>query len=84
MIYENLGIEGNKKIKGRKRQILVDVLGEVLLRSFFYLIYRWLFGELIFHKHKNFEHALLFAVTIFPCYFRLPEKLPSSYFLNGN
>jgi transposase len=29
MIYENRGIDGNKKINGRKRQILVDVLGRI-------------------------------------------------------
>jgi transposase len=29
MIYENRGIDGNKKINGLKRQILVDVLGRI-------------------------------------------------------
>lgn len=29
MIYEHRGIDGNKKINGRKRQILVDVLGRI-------------------------------------------------------
>lgn len=29
MIYENRGTDGNKKVNGRKRQILVDVLGRV-------------------------------------------------------
>jgi transposase len=27
MIYEHRGIDGNKKVNGRKRQLLVDVLG---------------------------------------------------------
>ena len=29
MIYEDRGIDGNKKINGRKRQILVDVVGRI-------------------------------------------------------
>lgn len=29
MIYEDRGIDGNKKVNGRKRQILVDVLGRL-------------------------------------------------------
>lgn len=29
MIFENRGIDGNKKVNGRKRQILVDVLGRI-------------------------------------------------------
>ena len=29
MIYEDRGIDGNKKVNGRKRQILVDVLGRI-------------------------------------------------------
>lgn len=29
MIYEDRGIDGNKKVNGRKRQILVDVIGRI-------------------------------------------------------
>ncbi len=29
MIYEDRGIDGNKKVNGRKRQIIVDILGRV-------------------------------------------------------
>jgi len=29
MIYEHRGIDGNKKVNGRKRQLLVDVLGRI-------------------------------------------------------
>jgi hypothetical protein len=29
MIFESRGIDGNKKINGRKRQVLVDVLGRL-------------------------------------------------------
>ena len=29
MIYEDRGIDGNKKVNGRKRQILVDILGRI-------------------------------------------------------
>lgn len=29
MIYEHRGIDGNKKVNGRKRQIMVDVLGRI-------------------------------------------------------
>jgi hypothetical protein len=29
MIYEHRGIDGNKKVNGRKRQLLVDILGRI-------------------------------------------------------